>query len=69
MRLSFEFSVIFVLGIVSFSSGYFNWDWFMKQARVKPIINFLGEKRTRMFYMILGVILVLVGVVGTAWYQ
>lgn len=45
-------------GIVSILAAVLNWDWFFNTQNVQFIIKNVGRKRARLFYGILGLILV-----------
>lgn len=50
---------IFALaGITSLLAAIFNWDWFFTTRNAKSIIRNTGRKRARIFYGILGVIII-----------
>ena len=45
-------------GIVSLLAAVLNWDWFFNTQNVQFIVKNVGRKRARLFYGILGLILV-----------
>ena len=45
-------------GIVSILAAVLNWDWFFNAQNVQFIVKNVGRKRARLFYGILGLILV-----------
>ena len=45
-------------GIVSNLAAVLNWDWFFNTQNVQFIVKNVGRKRARLFYGILGLILV-----------
>lgn len=45
-------------GIVSILAAVLNWDWFFNTQNVQFIVKNVGRKRSRLFYGILGLILV-----------
>ena len=45
-------------GIVSILAAVLNWDWFFNTQNVQFIVKNVGRKRARLFYGILGLILV-----------
>jgi hypothetical protein len=58
-------------GIVFIGGGIFFWyfsfkdaDWFIDTRKARPLIAKIGRKPVRMFYMVLGVMLVLVGILA-----
>lgn len=50
---------IFVLaGITSLLAALLNWDWFFTAHNAKVIIRNVGRKRARLFYGVLGIIMI-----------
>lgn len=47
-----------IAGIVSILAAILNWDWFFNTQNVQFIVKNVGRKRARLFYGILGLILV-----------
>lgn len=47
-----------IAGIVSILAAVLNWDWFFNTQNVQFIVKNVGRKRARLFYGILGLILV-----------
>ena len=45
-------------GIVSILAAVLDWDWFFNTQNVQFIVKNVGRKRARLFYGILGLILV-----------
>lgn len=45
-------------GVVSILAAVLNWDWFFNTQNVQFIVKNVGRKRARLFYGILGLILV-----------
>ena len=45
-------------GIVSILAAVLNWDWFFNTQNVQFIVKNVGRKHARLFYGILGLILV-----------
>jgi hypothetical protein len=60
MALFFVFA-----GIFTFCGGLFNWDWFMLNRRARLIVRIFGRGGARIFYMVLGVAILLTGLVTT----
>ena len=55
--------VLILIGLFSILGGILNWDWFMNNWRARFFVNILGRNGTRIFYIGLGIFLVVVGVV------
>ena len=50
---------IFALaGIISLLAALFNWEWFFSTRNARSIVHNAGRGRARLFYGILGVILI-----------
>ena len=51
--------IIFALaGITSVFAAAFYWDWFFNSSNAGPIVNNVGRRRARLFYGVLGLILI-----------
>jgi small neutral amino acid transporter SnatA (MarC family) len=50
-------------GLFSIAGAVFNWDWFMNNDRAQPFVNFFGREGARVFYVVLGLVLIVLGVV------
>ena len=48
-------------GIFSFCGGFFGWGFFVNSYKFKGFQKLFGEQGARIFYMILGVFIILVG--------
>lgn len=54
---------IFALaGIISLLAALFNWEWFFSTRNARSIVHNAGRGRARLFYGILGVILIGMGI-------
>ena len=47
-----------VAGIVAILASLFNWDWFFKARNAQLIVRNVGRPRARLFYGVLGLILI-----------
>nr|WP_320057590.1 immunity 17 family protein [uncultured Bacteroides sp.] len=47
-----------VAGIVAILAAALNWDWFFNAQNAQLIVRNVGRKRARLFYGVLGIILV-----------
>ena len=52
-----------VIGILAILAAIFNWDWFFTAQNTQFIVNNVGRKRARLFYALLGLLMI-----GTACY-
>ena len=57
--------VILFFGLLSIVGGIFDWDWFMNHHKAQFVCNTLGRNRARVFYVILGVVLFVLGILST----
>lgn len=46
-----------VAGIVAILAAALNWDWFFNAQNAQLIVRNVGRKRARLFYGVLGIIL------------
>jgi hypothetical protein len=59
-------SVFFVAaGIFSILGGACDWDWFMNARKARFMVTILSRSGARIFYCLLGLGLVVLGVLGT----
>lgn len=50
---------IFALaGTVSLLAALLDWDWFFTSRNAQPIVRNVGRRRARLFYGILGIIII-----------
>jgi hypothetical protein len=50
-----------IAGLFSLISSIVNWSWFFNNRRAQAMVKIFGYKGARIFYGILGVILLLIG--------
>jgi hypothetical protein len=57
-------TLIFTLGAGFFSiaGAVFNWDWFMENSRARFFVQIFGRDGARVFYVILGLFLIVMGI-------
>jgi hypothetical protein len=55
--------VLILIGLFSILGGVLNWNWFMNNSRARFFVNILGRNGARIFYIGLGLFLVVVGVI------
>lgn len=49
-------------GAFSIAGALFNWSWFMNNARARGIVDLLGREGARIFYGLLGIFLLILGI-------
>ena len=47
-----------VVGLLAIGASLFNWDWFFQSQNTRLIVNNVGRKRARLFYALLGLLMV-----------
>lgn len=47
-----------VIGILAILAAIFNWDWFFTVQNTRFIVNNVGRKRARLFYALLGLLMI-----------
>ena len=47
-----------VVGLIAILASLFNWDWFFKSQNTRYIVSNVGRKRTRLFYALLGLLMI-----------
>ena len=47
-----------VVGLLAILSSAFNWDWFFKSQNTRYIVSNVGRKRARLFYALLGLLMI-----------
>ncbi|WP_294539309.1 immunity 17 family protein [uncultured Bacteroides sp.] len=45
-------------GITSLLAALFNWDWFFTARNAQNVVRYMGRRQARLFYGILGIILI-----------
>lgn len=60
------FSLLFVaIGIYALIGAICDWEWFMNSRKARTMVSLLGRDGTRVLYSILGVLLIVLGVLGS----
>ena len=52
-----------LVGLFTFCGGYYGWDFFVNNYKFKGFAKLFGEDGAKKFYMILGIILILLSFV------
>lgn len=55
-------SVFVLVGILSLMASVFNWEWFFTAQNSQFIVRTLGRNKSRIFYAILGLAMIVAGV-------
>ena len=62
MKNSLIAQVAFILiGLFSMAAAYFNWDWYFEWRNSRWFVNLIGRPAARVFCLVTGVGLVVVG--------
>lgn len=63
MGMHYLIQGIFVLvGLLAILAAIFNWDWFFTANNTQFIVNNVGRGRARLFYAVLGLMMIATGV-------
>jgi hypothetical protein len=54
--------VIAACGAFAICGAFFNWEWFMDNDKTVIVVNLFGRTGARIFYGVLGIALVVMGV-------
>ena len=49
-----------LIGLFSIAAGILNWDWFMENSRARFFVRIFGRSGARIFYVALGVFIIVV---------
>ncbi len=50
--------IFVVVGLLAILASLFNWDWFFQSQNTQFIVNNVGRKRARLFYALLGLLMI-----------
>ena len=64
MHFDFRFLLFIVVGFYSIAGAALNWEWFMGDPKAKVFARLFGRTGTRVFYIILGVGVLIFGFFG-----
>lgn len=63
MGMHYLIQGIFVLvGLLAILAALFNWDWFFTANNTQFIVNNVGRGGARVFYIVLGLMMIVTGV-------
>ncbi|HWA28450.1 MAG TPA: immunity 17 family protein [Lacunisphaera sp.] len=55
-------AILFIGAAVCLGTAILDWNWAMNSAQAKPLVALIGRRNTRIFYALLGVALIVLGV-------
>lgn len=59
MGMHYLIQGIFVMvGLLAILASLFNWDWFFRSQNSQFIVQNVGRKRARLFYALLGLLMI-----------
>ena len=47
-----------IVGLLAILASLFNWDWFFQSQNTQAIVRNVGRKRARLFYAVLGLLMI-----------
>ena len=50
--------IFVVVGLLAILASLFNWDWFFQSQNMQAIVRNVERKRARLFYALLGVLMI-----------
>jgi hypothetical protein len=56
--------LILLAGLFAMAGGILNWNWFMNNRRARIFVNVLGRGGARVFYVGLGLLLAVMGLLA-----
>jgi hypothetical protein len=57
--------LLVLAGLFAMAGGVFDWDWFMNNRKAQALVNLLGRGGARVFYIILGLAIAILGLLIT----
>ena len=60
---AFNLSII-ISGIFVIFCAFMDYNWFFNHGKAKPFVALFGRKGTRVFYIILGVVIIFLGLMS-----
>ena len=59
MEIHYLIQGIFVIvGLLAIGAAIFDWDWFFQAQNTQLIVKNVGRKRARLFYVVLGILMI-----------
>lgn len=56
------FVIVILAGAFSLLASVKNWDWYFNNRRARPFVRIFGRTGARIFYGLLGIFIIVVGV-------
>ena len=63
--MNLEGLIFIPVGIINFCGAFFDCDWYMEHRKIRRIANNIGRNGTRVFFSLLGIVLIVFGVLYT----
>lgn len=57
-------NVLVLAGLFCFAGGLFGWAWFLDNRQARFLVRILGPNGVRIFYVVLGLALVVIGFIA-----
>jgi len=57
--------ILVVAGLFAVAGGVLDWEWFMNNRKAQVFVNWLGRGGARVFYIILGLAIAILGLLIT----
>jgi len=57
--------LLVLAGLFAMAGGVFDWEWFMNNRKAQALVNWLGRGGARVFYVILGLAIAILGLLIT----
>ncbi len=57
--------LLVLAGLFAMAGGIFDWEWFMNNGKAQAFVNWLGRGGARVFYIILGLAIAILGLLIT----
>ncbi|VGO21392.1 immunity 17 family protein [Pontiella sulfatireligans] len=57
--------ILIAVGAFAMAGGICNWDWFMNDKKARLIVKVFSRDGARIFYGILGLLILVAGLLGT----
>lgn len=54
---------VMLIGAFSLSGAIFNWNWYFENYKAQSIVKVFGRNGARIFYAVLGIVLIVLGLV------
>ena len=50
--------IFVIVGLLAIGAAIFDWDWFFQAQNAQLIVKNVGRKRARLFYAVLGILMI-----------